>query len=158
MESESRAQTEQPRGESGAQTEQPPSAELSGSRARAPRSDHQLIAKLQERKERHQQRNRVYRIAVVVLGVLITLAGVVMTGPVPGPGFIVIPIGLALLALEFVWAERLLERAIDWAEAAREKAENRSRGEKIASGVAIAIGLTAFAVAAILWDIPVLPV
>lgn len=119
---------------------------------------HPAIKRLHERKERHQQRPRVVRYGVVVLGVLITLTGVVMTGPVPGPGFLVIPVGLALLALEFAWAENLLERAVVWADDAREKAANRSRGEKIASGVAIAVGIAAFVTAAILWDIPVLPV
>jgi uncharacterized protein (TIGR02611 family) len=119
---------------------------------------HPAIQKLQERKERHKERSRVVRWGVVILGVLITLAGVVMTGPVPGPGFLVIPVGLALLALEFTWAERLLEKAVVWADDAREKAANRSKGEKIASGVAIAAGIAAFTTAAILWDIPVLPV
>jgi uncharacterized protein (TIGR02611 family) len=119
---------------------------------------HPTIQKLHERRERHQNRNKVVRAGVVVLGVLITLAGVVMTGPVPGPGFLVIPVGLALLALEFTWAERLLERAVIWADNARDQAAKRSKGEKIASGVAVAVGIAAFVTAAILWDIPVLPV
>ena len=119
---------------------------------------HPAIEKLHERKERHRERPRVVRWAVVVLGVLITLAGVVMTGPVPGPGFLVIPVGLALLALEFAWAENLLEKAVVWADDAKQKAANRSKGEKIASGVAIAAGIAAFITAAILWDLPVLPV
>jgi uncharacterized protein (TIGR02611 family) len=119
---------------------------------------HPAIQKLHRRKERHRKRPRVVRWGVVLLGVLITLAGVVMTGPVPGPGFLIIPIGLTLLALEFTWAERLLERVVVWADGAREKARNRSKGEKIASGVAIAAGIAAFVTAAFLWDIPVLPV
>jgi uncharacterized protein (TIGR02611 family) len=123
-----------------------------------PEERHPTIQKLQKRKERHQHRPAVVRWAVVLLGVLITLAGVVMTGPVPGPGFLVIPIGLALLALQFEWAENLLEKAVDWADNAKAKAANRSKGEKIASGVAIAAGIAAFVVAAFLWDIPVLPV
>jgi uncharacterized protein (TIGR02611 family) len=119
---------------------------------------HPTIRKLHERKDRHKQRNKLIRAGVVVLGVLITLAGIVMTGPVPGPGFLVIPIGLALLALEFTWAERLLERAVVWADKAKEQAASRSRAEKIASGVAVAVGIAAFVTAAILWDIPVVPV
>jgi uncharacterized protein (TIGR02611 family) len=119
---------------------------------------HPTIQKLQERKRRHQQRHPVVRWAVVVVGVLITLAGVVMTGPVPGPGFLIIPIGLALLALQFDWAERLLEKVLVWADEQREKARNRSKGEKIASGVAISAGIAAFVTAAILWDLPLLPV
>jgi uncharacterized protein (TIGR02611 family) len=128
-----------------------------GSGRRNPR-DHHLIAKLEERRERHKQRALPLRAAVVAIGFLVTLAGVVMTGPVPGPGFLVIPVGLAILALEFVWAERLLEKAVDWAEATREKAANQTRGQKIAGGVLTAIGIAAFAAAAIVWDIPVLPV
>jgi uncharacterized protein (TIGR02611 family) len=123
-----------------------------------PEERHPTIQKLQKRKERHQQRPAVVRWAVVLLGVLITLAGVVMTGPVPGPGFLIIPIGLALLALQFEWAENLLEKAVVWADNAKGKAANRSKGEKIASGVAIAAGIAAFVAAAFLWDIPVLPV
>ena len=121
-------------------------------------SEHHLIAKLQERRERHKERPRVVRAGVVLVGALITIAGIVMTGPVPGPGFLVIPLGLALLALEFVWAERLLERAVAWAERAREQAAARSRGQKIAGGVAAAAAVAAFVTAAVLWDIPVLPV
>ena len=119
---------------------------------------HPTIQKLHRRREAHQDRHKLVRAGVVVLGVLITLAGIVMTGPIPGPGFLVIPVGLALLALEFTWAERLLERIVVWADNAREQAANRSKGQKIATGVAIAIGLAAFVTAAILWDIPVLPV
>lgn len=98
------------------------------------------------------------RACVAALGVVITLAGIVMTGPIPGPGFLVIPLGLALLALEFTWAERLLERVVVWADNARDRAASRSRGEKIATGVAVAVAIAAFATAAILWDIPLIPV
>jgi uncharacterized protein (TIGR02611 family) len=119
---------------------------------------HPTIQKLHERRRVHKARHKVIRAGVVVLGVLITLAGIVMTGPVPGPGFLVIPLGLALLALEFTWAERLLERVVVWADNAREQAANRSKGERIASGIAVAIGIAALVTAAILWDIPVLPV
>lgn len=119
---------------------------------------HPAIQRLHERRKVHKTRHKIVRAGVVVLGVLITLAGIVMTGPVPGPGFLVIPLGLALLALEFTWAERLLERVVVWADNAREQAANRSKGEKIASGIAVAIGIAAFVTAAILWDIPVVPV
>jgi len=119
---------------------------------------HPAIQKLHERKERHQERSRPARYGVVVLGVLVTLAGVVMTGPIPGPGFLVIPIGLALLALQFDWAEGLYEKAVVWADNAKEKAASRSPTEKIISGVVAAIAVGAFVVAAILWDIPILPV
>jgi uncharacterized protein (TIGR02611 family) len=119
---------------------------------------HPTIQKLHRRREAHQDRHPVIRACVAALGVLVTLAGIVMTGPIPGPGFLVIPVGLALLALEFTWAERLLEKVIVWADNARDQAASRSHGEKIASAVAVAVAIAAFVTAAILWDIPVLPV
>lgn len=119
---------------------------------------HPAIQKLYERRERHRQRSPLVRWAVVLLGALITIAGLVMTGPLPGPGVLVIPVGLALLALEFVWAERLLEKAVVWADKAKQQAAARSRGEKIVSAVVAVLAIAAFVIAAILWDIPLLPV
>ena len=116
------------------------------------------LRRLRERRVRHRERNKVYRAGVAVAGFLITLAGVIVTGPIPGPGFLIIPVGLFLLALEFDWAERLLHRAVAYAERSKRKAAEASRTQKILTGVATALGIAAFAVAAILWDIPVLPV
>jgi uncharacterized protein (TIGR02611 family) len=50
--------------------------------------------------------NRIYRIAVGVIGTAIIVGGVVLL-PLPGPGWVIIFIGLALLATEFEWAKRL---------------------------------------------------
>ncbi len=117
-----------------------------------------MADRLEERRENHLQRSKPHRIAVIVVGFLVTLLGVVMTGPIPGPGFLVIPLGLALLALEFAWAERLLRRALSWAESASRSANEQSTGRKVAAGVAFAVVVGAAVTAAILWDIPVLPV
>jgi uncharacterized protein (TIGR02611 family) len=119
----------------------------------------ELLIKLRERKERHKQRHILHRIAVVILGVLIVCAGIVMSGPgVPGPGIAVILIGLGFLALEFDRAERLLERAIVWADRAKDRAEETSTKQRVLAGVAGALAVAAFVVAAILWDIPLLPI
>jgi putative transmembrane protein PGPGW len=50
------------------------------------------------------------RIAVTIAGVVVLLAGAVML-VLPGPGVVVILLGLAILATEYVWAERLLRKA-----------------------------------------------
>jgi uncharacterized protein (TIGR02611 family) len=119
----------------------------------------ELLVKLRERKERHKQRNLVHRAAVVAAGVLIVLAGIIMSGPgVPGPGIATIVIGLGFLALEFDWAERLLERAIIWGDQVKDRAEESSTKQRIVAGAAAAVAVAAFAVAAILWDIPLVPV
>ena len=47
------------------------------------------------------------RLVVTVIGFTILAAGVAMI-VLPGPAIVVIPIGLALLATEFIWARKLL--------------------------------------------------
>ena len=49
------------------------------------------------------------QVIISVIGGTILLLGIIMFMPlVPGPGIVVIPIGLAILALEFAWAARWL--------------------------------------------------
>jgi uncharacterized protein (TIGR02611 family) len=117
-----------------------------------------LIRKLRERKARHKQRNIVHRAGVVVLGVFLVIAGVVMSGPgVPGPGIATILLGLFFLALEFERAERLLVRAIHWGEHAAQRAERSSTAERVAAAGAGLLALAAIVIAAVLWDIPLVP-
>ena len=47
------------------------------------------------------------RLVVALVGTSVVLVGMVML-IAPGPAFVVIPIGLGILAVEFVWARRLL--------------------------------------------------
>ena len=47
------------------------------------------------------------RILVAVAGVTVLAVGVALIF-LPGPAFIVIPLGLAILAVEFAWAQRWL--------------------------------------------------
>jgi len=54
------------------------------------------------------------RIVILVTGVTVLLVGIVMI-VLPGPAIVVIPVGLAILATEFVWAKRLLVRFKDQA-------------------------------------------
>jgi len=49
------------------------------------------------------------KIIVLVLGSTLLVLGALMI-VLPGPGLVVIPLGLAVLASEFVWARRLLKR------------------------------------------------
>lgn len=49
------------------------------------------------------------RVLILVVGISIVVVGVIMI-VTPGPAIIVIPAGLALLATEFLWARRLLDR------------------------------------------------
>jgi uncharacterized protein (TIGR02611 family) len=46
---------------------------------------------------------------VLIVGVTVVVLGIAML-VLPGPAFIVIPLGLGILAAEFHWARRLLDR------------------------------------------------
>jgi uncharacterized protein (TIGR02611 family) len=95
---------------------------------------HPRIEKLRERKARHKRRSKPYRIGFGVVGVVLVLAGLVLSLPlVPGPGFLLVFVGLAMLALEF------------------------DRVEKVMAGAAAAVAVAAFVAAGLLWDLPLLP-
>jgi uncharacterized protein (TIGR02611 family) len=115
-----------------------------------------LVERLEARRATHHQRSRIYRIGFAALGTLILVAGVVML-VTPGPAFVLIPIGLAMLALEFKWAEELLERSLEQAQIAQERAAQTTRTQRVlgvlAGLAAVAAGVTAI----LLWDIPLLP-
>jgi uncharacterized protein (TIGR02611 family) len=121
------------------------------------REEPKLVRRLRERQAEHKQRGRIYRAAFVVAGVTVLLAGVAMLA-LPGPAFVVIPIGLAILSLEFAWAGALLEKALDRAEAAKETAKETSTAQRIVVTIACVLAAAAFAWWAIFYDVPVLPV
>ena len=56
---------------------------------------------------RSRVRKVLVRLGVTVAGPLVVLAGVAML-VLPGPGLVVIALGLALLALEYEWARAVL--------------------------------------------------
>jgi len=85
----------------------------------------ELVRRLLARREEHVRRHPAYRIAFAIAGGLILAAGVVML-VTPGPAFVLIPAGLAMLALEFDWAERLLVKALVHADKARLRARRAS--------------------------------
>ena len=63
------------------------------------------------------------RIAVTVAGFALMLIGLFLSLPgIPGPGILVMVGGLAVLATEYVWAERMLNMVKTKAEQAKRKA------------------------------------
>lgn len=71
------------------------------------------------KRDRHSWRYRILhapslrtarRVVVGVIGGTVTLIGVALL-VLPGPAFVVLPIGLSILATEFVWARRWLRKA-----------------------------------------------
>ena len=49
------------------------------------------------------------RIAIGVVGGTVLVAGIAMI-VLPGPAFVVIPVGLGILSIEFAWARRWLAK------------------------------------------------
>ncbi len=138
-------------------TEDAPEAEEVDEPAPASPARPAIVERLLARRDRHKKRTMAFRVAWSASAFLIIVAGVLIT-PLPGPGpLIVIPAGLAMLALEFVWAERLLERALIYGDQARRGASDLSPGMKIAAVTGAILGVVAFIVAVYIWDIPILP-
>lgn len=70
------------------------------------------LAPAKARKDRGRTHAAARKIVITTLGVLITLTGVAML-PLPGPGALIILVGLWVLAQEFEWAERRLDKVQD---------------------------------------------
>jgi uncharacterized protein (TIGR02611 family) len=115
-----------------------------------------FIQRLLERREHHRTRHPVFRVAWGAAGFVVLVAGVIML-VTPGPAFVLIPVGLAMLALEFEWAERLLEKALDQAEKAKARAENATRAQRVLGVLATVAVIAACVAAVMLVNVPVLP-
>jgi uncharacterized protein (TIGR02611 family) len=115
-----------------------------------------LVERLRAQREHHSARPLWLRVLVVVVGFTLFLGGILML-VLPGPAFAVIPIGLALLSLEFAWAGRWLEKAIDQAEKAKQTAKETSRLQRILGAIAVVLGVVAAVAASIAWEIPIVP-
>jgi uncharacterized protein (TIGR02611 family) len=122
----------------------------------APRK-RRLLDGVRERREKHLERSRIVRVVVAIFGFLVVLAGLAML-VLPGPGLLVIAIGLGILALEFVWAERLLERTVDKMDEAADTVKRSSRKQRALGAALLALAAGGLVAAAVLWDLPLLPV
>ncbi len=61
---------------------------------------------VRERVDRNRHLNFLYRVFIALVGGVIVLAGIIML-VTPGPGWLTIFLGLAVLSTEFHWAKRL---------------------------------------------------
>jgi uncharacterized protein (TIGR02611 family) len=90
--------------------------------------------------------------AVTILGVALLAVGLAMI-VLPGPGFLVIVAGLAVLATEYVWARSLLDRARTQAEKAQEAAV--ASPVRTAGTVLFGLGMIGLGVAMLVLDLDV---
>ncbi len=69
------------------------------------------------------------RVGVTIVGFALLVAGAALL-VLPGPGIPLVIAGLAVLATEYVWAERALNLARRRAQQAKDKVLRRSRSEQ----------------------------
>lgn len=62
-----------------------------------------------------------------MIGVTVVLAGIALLA-LPGPGMLVVIVGLIVLATEFVWAQRWLDYAVERAAGATTKVQESQSG------------------------------
>jgi uncharacterized protein (TIGR02611 family) len=122
-----------------------------------PRQPPKLVRKLQDQRDTHKDRHPVIRAAFVLAGLTLLLGGAAML-VLPGPAFVVIPVGLALLSLEFCWAGRLLDKSLVKADEAKDKAANASRTSKLLTASGVACAAVAVVAVAVVYDVPYAPV
>ena len=115
-----------------------------------PKEPPKLVRRLKERRHTHKQHGRVYRAVWVVAGFTVVVAGAAMM-VLPGPAIVVIPIGLAMLSLEFAWAERLLDTTLERGLAITDVARRASRRQQVLGGLALLFALAAVAAAVVLF-------
>jgi len=65
------------------------------------------------------------RIAIGIVGGSVLVIGVLMIA-LPGPAFIVIPVGLGILSLEFAWARSWLRKIREKAQSVASSASSRN--------------------------------
>lgn len=66
-----------------------------------------FIARWREWIRKYPWLNGLYKIVVTALGVLIVVIGLILV-PLPGPGWLIVFIGLTVLGSEYHWARRVL--------------------------------------------------
>ena len=115
-----------------------------------------LIERVRERKEHHKERSRLYRASFVVAAIGVVALGLALV-PLPGPGWLIVALGLAMLALEFDRAERLLEVVLERFEQVGSRAAQAGRVGKVATVALFVLGVAGMGSAVILWETPYLP-
>ncbi len=116
-----------------------------------------LVRKLRTYRDKHVRRPKPIRWLFVAVGFTVLLGGLAML-VLPGPALAVIPIGLFLLALEFQWAERWLERSIRQADKAKQKAAETSTLVRVVTAGGTVLAVAGGIAWALIGDIPLLPV
>lgn len=112
------------------------------------------LMRLHERLHRNRVTGLITKIVVTLVGVLVFLAGVVMM-ITPGPGVVGMILGLAILATEWTWADRLVTFARRKASEAAQKARDMDpavRRRHLLTVTAVVVVVAALVVGYLVWQ------
>ena len=76
----------------------------------------------------HWTLRKARQLVVAVVGVTVVIIGIIMIFT-PGPAIVVIPLGLGILATEFVWAKDLLHKVKTYIEKKVKKPEKAEESQ-----------------------------
>ena len=99
----------------------------------------------------HPVLRHVYRGAVAVVGTAIIAGGILLL-PLPGPGWVIIFLGLAILGSEFTWAKRLLQFARDKVTAWTRWAARQSLPVRVLLGAGVLVIVAGVVVGYFAWQ------
>lgn len=88
------------------------------------------------------------KVLILIVGVTVVLAGIALLA-LPGPGMLVIIVGLLILSTEFEWAQRWLDYAVEKTAGATTKVQE-SRSGRVLLGLS-GLGMIAVGVAIIVF-------
>ena len=114
-----------------------------GERFRAAAIEAELETGEREPTRQKAWRSSMLRLVRMGFGFSVVVLGIIMM-PLPGPGMLVVAVGLAILARDAAWADRLLSKV-------RERLPSDADGKLPRSTIATMVLLAAAGVAASIW-------
>jgi uncharacterized protein (TIGR02611 family) len=115
-----------------------------------------IVRRLQAQRAKHKSRGVPFRAATAVAGFLVVALGILAL-PFPGPGWLIIFIGLAVLSLEFAWAGRALDWLLVQVARFQRRVQRASGGERLAMVLVLVVIVGAILAWAYFGDIPLVP-
>ncbi len=115
-----------------------------------------IVQRLQAQRAKHKSRGVPFRAATAVAGFLVVALGILAL-PFPGPGWLIIFIGLAVLSLEFTWAGRALDWLLEQVARFQQRVQRASPGERLAMVLVLVVIAAAILAWAYFGDIPLIP-
>ena len=115
-----------------------------------------IVQRLQAQRARQKSRPVPFRVATAIAGFLVIALGVLAL-PFPGPGWLIIFVGLAVLSLEFTWAGKALDWLLLQVAKFQRRVQRASPGERLAMVLVLALIVGAVLAWGYFGDIPLIP-